>query len=641
MGEIESKLREFANIKDVVAHVKEHDTDSYLVAYYVAEEEIPSQTLREFLLEKLPEYMVPQFFVRMDSIQLTVNGKTDKSALPDPKCMEGETKEICLPETEMEKELADVWERVLGVRIKNATDNFFLLGGDSIKALQVVSELKKDDYTTKVDLIFHYQTIRELACHVEVLTQIADQGMVQGEMSLFPIQEWHLHRDNENKKHWNQAVLLQTEEEVDEDCLEGAFQRVVLHHDALRMVFDTEKGNAYIRGMEGELFEFIVEEEEGCCEKENVLQKANEIHDSFQIAEGPLVKAVLFKGEEESKLFICVHHLVIDSVSWRILIEDLLHSYRAILQGEEVELPLKTDSVKRWSEGLKQYFTRERIEDEVEYWTNLSQATHTKLVCKAGFEQDLYEDSAKVSAGLSAEETMQLLTEANVAYQTETQDLLLTALAKTMAEWNLVGSQFFVNLEGHGREDIVENVDITRTIGWFTSLYPVLLDSKFDDLGSMIKNTKEMVRRIPNRGIGYGILNEMADSPYKGKFTIKPEIGFSFFGEMNQMELDDSFHMLDMHYGNLNGKDVIRPYKLDITAYVEKGYLKFELEYNQKCFDKGSVKGLLNLLCENVIALSKHCMEKDSIEYTPDDFGTSDISLDELAFILEAGDAIE
>ncbi len=638
LGEIESKLREYAGISDVIAAVREKNGDEYLVAYYVAKDEQENAKLREYLLKRLPEYMVPQFFVRVDEIKLTTNGKADKRALPDI-TIENESAENALPENEMEEALVQAWINVLGLEKVSVTDNFFLLGGDSIKALQVVSELKKSGLTTKVDLIFHYQTIRELAPYVEEMTQVAEQGIITGEVTLLPIQNWFLNNNPKNYNHWNQAVLLAANVDIDEDYFEGALQKVVLHHDALRTVFNPKGLTAEINGIGGSLFEFELCETAGCCDSAFMLAKANQLQEEFDVENGPLFKSVMFRDGDDCFIFICAHHLVIDSISWQIILDDLIHSYYQLKDNEENSIPLKTDSVKAWAEALKDYWNKEKIDDEIKYWSDLVQSPSAKLNVNRDVD-NTYKNNEKQSITINPTDTSLITTEVNVAYNTETQDILLSALARALSVWS-GDSKYFINLESHGREaEAGKKLDVTRTVGWFTSLYPVLLDSDYADEGMLIKSTKEMLRRIPSHGIGYGILNYMKESPYKGTLDVNTEIGFSFFGDINNTQLGGDFEMVDMHYGNLIGDEVTRPYILDIVSFIENGRLVFEVNYNKLHFSKEQIETLLQHISDSLLQLGSHCLGKKSVEYTPDDFGSNEISMDELAFILEAADSI-
>lgn len=643
LGEIENILNKIEYITQSTVVFNDDDGKSELNGYVVSDMEINESDIKDKLKEQLPGYMIPSNIMRIESMPVTKNGKVDKRALPifSKRKLEIYTE----PENEVEKSICEAFSIILGKKTVGVRHNFFELGGDSIKALQIISELKKRRLTTEMSKIFKHQTPRELAPYITNYNKTAEQGMVNGEVELSPIQNWFLKRDSKDISHWNQAVLLETESEVDLDALVGAAQCVVLHHDALRCIFKKEEtqASAYNRGLDDNLYEIkIFHIPEDKDEEKFIKKHSDAMQQSIQLESGPLLKIGVFNGTALTRIFIGIHHLVVDSISWRILIEDFLHAYSMIEMDEEVKLESKTDSFKTWSKSLRRYLEEYDCAAEAEYWMGIKNTQTAALNSKPlSFEEDSMYNNVERILKFTKEDTEKLVLYSNHAYNTETVELLLTGLGLGLSKWNQGGDKFYFNLEGHGRENIIDNIDISRTVGWFTSVYPVLIQTNpSDSLENLIKNVKEELRRVPNKGIGYGILNELEESEYYHKLNINSEIGFSYFGEMNHFVLNDQFKMLDASYGQLVGNHVKRPYILNIIGFIENGSLCIKINYNKLQFAEFEIQRLMSGITTEINSVAEHCSSKSSTEYTPDDFGNNEISLEELDSILEASKKI-
>ncbi|NEU28318.1 non-ribosomal peptide synthetase, partial [Paenibacillus polymyxa] len=485
-----------------------------LVAYYVAEREVSAGKLRSLLGEELPNYMVPSYFIQLEQMPLTPNGKIDRKALPAPEGSLQSGADYVAPRTALEQTLASIWQGVLGAKSVGILDNFFDLGGDSIKAIQVSSRLLQAGYKLDMKDLFQYPSISLLSGHVHNVSRTADQGEVSGNVKLTPIQQWFFELSSAEPHYFNQSVMLHKAEGFDLDALHHTVTKVTEHHDALRMVFrQTEQGyKAWNRGVkEGELYHLDVVD---LMDVQNMAEvaaaiemKANAIQSSIRLDEGPLVKLGLFRCMDGDHLLIAIHHLVVDGISWRIVFEDFATGYEQAVRGEAIRLPYKTDSFSAWAERLSQYANSPAVDNEREYWQRLAHievASLPKDHERAAGQPLLVRDSETVTVAWSEQETRLLLQESHRAYNTEVNDLLLTALGSALYNWS-GQKRVLVHLEGHGREAIVSDIDITRTVGWFTSQYPVLLDvDGTSEVGQRIKQVKEDLRHVPRKGIGYG-----------------------------------------------------------------------------------------------------------------------------------------
>ena len=547
LGEIESALLKHEGIREAVITAFEDETGGKSLCAYVVQtlhvtsvQKFNIGELRAYLSKTLPEYMIPSYFVQLESIPLTANGKVDRKKLPKPEGSVDSGEAYAAPRNQIEEQLARVWGEVLGSEKMGINDNFFMAGGDSIKAIQVASRLNK--YGLKMELkdLFKNPTISEISPYIKYTAINMEQGVVEGEAPLTPIQRWFFKQELTDKHHWNQAFMLYNREGFNEAALRKAFIALVDHHDVLRMVYREDSGGIaqYNRGIdtgrqEEKLFSLEVLELPGAEGYEARIEaEATRIQGSMDLGEGPLVKLGLFKTDTGDHLLIAIHHLVVDGVSWRIILEDLERGYGFALKNEAIKLQDKTTSYKKWAEELSLYADSEELQAELKYWEKCEQALSRagRSAQDAGIKR-AREYSRNISKSLTEKETGELLHHTNRAYNTGINDILLAALA--MAADECMGKRVMaVNLEGHGRENIGKDIDISRTVGWFTTIYPVILEvGRPGDIPYIIKTTKEMLRRTPNHGIGYGILRYISAHEENARLALDPEISFNYLGQ--------------------------------------------------------------------------------------------------------------
>ncbi|WP_018882875.1 non-ribosomal peptide synthetase, partial [Paenibacillus massiliensis] len=669
LGEVEAQLLKLEAVHEAVVVAREDDQgQKQLCAYVVlkaAEAEdgllTPSMhELRTALSQELPSYMVPSYFVELPQLPLTPNGKVDRRALPEPEGRIDTGQDYVAARNAVESVLTSVWQSVLGIPQVGVLDNFFHLGGDSIKAIQVSSRLLQNGYKLEMRELFQYPTIAELSGRVQQVIRIADQGEVTGAVALTPIQHWFLEQQPANPEHYNQALLLHREDHMDEAALRVAIHQVVEHHDALRIVLrQTNDGGyeAWNRSIQdGEAYNLDVVDLTHVSSQADVArlleEKASDIQSSIQLENGPLVRLGLFRCADGDHLLIAIHHLVVDGVSWRILLEDLASGYEQAVRGESVQLPNKTDSFQMWADGLQQYAHSAALDKERAYWQGIerTEAAEAKLpkdyVRKSAAKPQLRDDRT-LTVTWTAEETEQFLKQAHRAYNTEANDLLLTALGIAIHEWAGL-SQVLVNLEGHGREAIVPNVDITRTVGWFTSQFPVVLDlGEGQDVGQCVKRVKEGLRRVPQKGVGYGILRylssqageqEAVQSNEKGQkspaFMIEPEISFNYLGQFDQDLSNSAFRMSTYSSGASISDTLTKRYALDLNSMISAGVLELTISYSSKTFMKKTIKQLAELLQTSLQHVLAHCVGKEVPELTPSDLSFQGLTAGELEHIV-------
>ncbi|MGA6168322.1 non-ribosomal peptide synthase/polyketide synthase [Amycolatopsis magusensis] len=573
-GEIEAALAAHPAIGQVAVLARQDHGIKRLVAYYTGD---PAATgdLAAFLGRTLPDYMVPAAFVRLDRLPLTVNGKIDRQALPAPG-FGGPTGGRTEPATEAERTLAAIWAEVLHCGDVGADANFFALGGDSILSIQVVSRARRAGLTLLPHDVFRYPTLAALAAHAGSAAgpRAAEQGPVTGTAPLTPIQRWY--RATQPRR-FDQRVVLEFAEDVDETALRGALAAVWAHHDALRLRFpdtgDLQHGDPVSPA------ELLVDEVD------------------FDPARGPLFAAVL----DGRRLLLAAHHLVVDGVSWRVLLEDLETAYRG------GDLGPKTSSYVDWARRLSAHAEAGGFDDELAHWRSLPPV---RPLPADGAGPATIADTGEVVTRLTAEETRALLREVPGVYRTQVNDVLLAALGRVLGEWT--GGVPVVDVEGHGREDLFEGVDLSRTVGWFTSIFPVALDVP-EDWGVALKSVKEQLRAVPRRGIGYGALRYLAGTAP----AIDPQVSFNYLGQFDEAggEL--------FRAGGLDADvdpDAARTHALDVVGRVVAGTLELSWSHGTGPHHRRTVE---DLACRTTAALREiiaHCARPDAGGRTPSDF---------------------
>jgi len=717
-GEIENVLRRLEGIKDAVVIVREDASgDKALYAYLTADTKVDTVSLRRKLAGELPEYMIPAFMLQIEAIPVTENGKLNKRALPEIERKTGE--EYAAPENAMEEILCDIFREILNVDEVGIRDSFFALGGDSIKAIRIVSRLRTHGYDLSVKDIMRGYTVETIAAQVKKAAEVKyEQKEVSGAVTPTPIlrkfEEWKLKKP----EHFNQAMMLKVDTE-DEAVVRRALDALVKHHDMLRAVY--RNGQIIIRESQaGRLYDFAVSDyreenseegkiEEGKIEEKKIEEECNRWQESMDLENGPLMKAVLFLTREGGRMFFCLHHLIVDGVSWRILFEDFENAVRQAENQNEITLPMKTASYREWSEALEEYRRSKKLAKEKAYWEKvISQIPEGRIEReegrgkeergkegrgkeergkeekgreekgreegrgeegrreraggegnrrerngraggegnrrerngRAGGEGDGREGNGRaegegaggegigregegygyVEAALSREATEQLLYEAGQAYHTEINDLLVCALG--MGIKDLTGQKkVAVSLEGHGREEIHKKIETDRTVGWFTSIYPVVFKLK-EDLGESIIEVKETLRGVPNHGIGYGLLEDELHRE-------ETELYFNYLGEISAGGRSSIYSC-----GRSSAEENRMPGSINVNAVVENGEFYFGIVYDRLSCSEKNMRRLAELYKQRLLDIMEYCVNQEEDILTLSDFA-QDLVPDDFEAITE------
>ncbi|WP_219536840.1 non-ribosomal peptide synthase/polyketide synthase [Nonomuraea guangzhouensis] len=594
---------------------------AYLIPADLAEGIPTPADLRAHLRLTLPGYMVPAAFVELAAFPLTPNGKLDRAALPAPDATRPEL-DYRQPSGPVEGELAGIWAELLGLDRVGVADNFFDLGGDSIVSIQAVARARARGLHFTPAQLFEHQTIASLAPLVTHRSAAdADDGPVLGEFPLTPIQQWFFAQELPEPALFSQSVVLESPTPIDEDALRTAVDALMRHHDALRTRYVRYDGGWVGRNDAAEPKTPLLVVPVG----DDVEERARQAQTGLDLENGPLASFVLFEREEGGPLLlVVVHHLAFDGVSWPILLEDLNLAYGQAERGEPVQLAPKTTSFKRWAERLAELARSPEVLAEIDYW-------RTVMAAPRALPRDLdgvnaSDSAARTAVTLGAGRTAQLLYEVPPVYRTQVNDVLLTALGDALTTWTGKAS-VLVDLEGHGREDVGADIDLSRTVGWFTSLYPVAL-SRTDDPGAALRRTKEQLRAVPRRGLGHGLLRHLAgrlDGPV-------PEVSFNYFGQTS----DEAgglgpFRPSGAALGTPLSPGGERSHLIEINSFVANGELTFVWTYSDQVHEEETVARLARDVLRALEELIDHCRAPGAGGRTPSDFplaGLDQVALD-------------
>ncbi|WP_437656313.1 non-ribosomal peptide synthase/polyketide synthase [Sorangium sp. So ce1182] len=646
LGEIEARLLEQPGVKEAVVLAREDVPGQKRLVAYVVLERIDGgahtgddprrawEALRSQLGEALPEYMVPQVYVLLEQLPLSANGKVDRRALPAPDLSQAQ-REYVAPSTALEQKLAEIWSKSLRVAQVGLYDNFFELGGDSIIALQVVGRAKSVGIGILPRDVFQHQTLSALAGVARwIEATVIDQGDAEGEAPLTPIQRWFFEQEFAEPHHWNQSVLLEVREPLDIEVLEAALQHLARHHDALRLRYRREGGQWrqwYSQGPQPRLTSRVDLSSEADASA-GIERAANAAQQSLNLAHGPLVRAVYMsrEGGASGRLLLVIHHLVVDGVSWRILLEDLQTVYRQLRKGESAALPAKSSSFKRWSEELQKLAASEQLGSEIEHWKRTLDGVASQLPANDPEADNTVASARTLRVELSEAETQALLTRAPQAYRAQASDLLLTALAHALCAWSGQES-LLVNLGGHGREDLFEGVDVSRTVGWFTTQYPVRLTPAGEDLGRSIKAVKEQLRAVPSKGIGHGVLRYLKGAGEALVAPERPRVAFNYLGQFDSSrDANQLFALAKEQSGDDRARSSTRDSWFDVNTAVHGDRLQINWRFCEDLHTEGQVRQLLERFVEQLHRLIEHCLDERSGGVTPSDFPLATLTQEEL-----------
>ena len=638
LGEIESILSQHPDVRETVVVAREDKPgDKRLFAYVTLTRPRTTAEMRDYLKKQLPEFMLPSAFVVLADMPVTANGKIDRKALAALQRSE-ERGPREAPHNETQQKLYEIWKEALGVQQIGINDNFFELGGDSILIIQVLSQAAKHGLKLTPQQVFEHQTIAalaEVAGSVEAVR--AEQGTISGQVPLLPMQRWFFLQQIDEKQHYNQSVMLEVPANLETELLRDCLNHLLAHHDALRARFLLRKG---------EWVQEIVEEQDPAPfdvvdlsglraeERDTEIEKhAARLQASLNLTDGPLIRVQLFRlDSERARLLFIIHHLVVDGVSWRVLLEDFYTAYQQKLRGDSIQLPPKTTSTKEWAFRLRDYASS--LGSELEYWLDEARTHAGAIPVNYDREANRSGPDDEIIFALSQPETHALLQEAPRAYNTQINDILLTALALTLKEWT--GHDcLLIDLEAHGREDLFPDIDLSRTVGWLNATYPALLRIDESDLGGALRNVKEQLRQVPRNGIGYGLLRYLGDLEERFASQPQAEVLFNYLGQADRM-LGLGGDWLPIPGANGGDRTDLyrRSHLLEVNGIVVGGQLRLAWAYSRKVHTAETIERLAEHYAEALRSLIAHCCSVEGSSYTPSDFPAARIDQKSLDLLM-------
>jgi len=563
--------------------------DNRLVTFYSSSR--AQSGLDALLAAQLPAHMVPAVWVELPALPLNSNGKIDRkalAALPLPQTQ----KDYAAPRNELERLLCQLFGELLGEALTGGrevgtSDSFFALGGDSILGLKLISRLREQGYSLTPRDLFRSPTPAALALATTPLLTQAEQGDVTGAMALMPLHQWFFDQQQPQAAYWNQSVLADSDRRLAPAIVQATLDRLVAHHDALRLRFTEVDGRwqAHIAP--------VAPAQLTCCDQpEQLLQVAQ----SLDLQHGPLFAAALLEGTPQ-RLYLVAHHLVVDAVSWTPLLEDFQQLYPALERGENPTLPAKTTSYRQWAERLQAHGAKATAEQR--YWSAQSTANQPPLNTVA--------ERRTLSARWDATRTHQWLTESHAAYRTQPEELLIAALAATLAEVEN-RHDLVVDLERHGRDAPLDGLDVSRTVGWFTTLYPLRVNANGGP-GDQVRNAKESLRAVPGQGLGYGLLRQRGELPAGS--------GDVLFNYLGHEQAPGGW----LRASSLTPPPDVAPtnrvtHGREVVAWLEDGVLRVEWHTVTPQVDSQLPARLL----ERLQGLVEHCLDPQAGALMPSDF---------------------
>ncbi len=621
LGEIESRAMLCPGVGQAVAMVKNEQLALYYTKRAGDTEDADEAAIRHFLAEELTDYMLPTVYIRMDAMPLTPNGKVNRKALPEPHLTSQES--FVEPENEYEATVAQCMQRILGRSERiGALDSFFALGGDSIKAIRLVSLLREKDMELRVADVMRQKTVRAIAgCASERKNAVLlSQEPIEGGIRDSAIVRYYKDLRLPVPSHFNQSVLLRSADRADLAKLQTALHAATVQHDMLRAVVKDE--SLYIRSADTVI---TIEEYTAAREKE-VTALCERLQAGIDMGSG-LFRAALIHTQEADLLFLLAHHLIIDGVSWRILVSDLEGAYAAVSEGREPVLPAKTSSYADYVEAIEAWRGSYSLEKEIPYWSDVQQSMET-MPCSLA--KDYERNFSAVSVSMSPEETSALFSANREGWRLEINDILLTAVARAFCAQTGRG-ELSVQMEGHGREALGDGLVTDRTVGWFTSIYPVVFEKiRAEDADSIrddLIRVKETLRRVPKKGVGYNLLRYL---PGERAVSLDADhvamVGFNYLGEMGAERSGEGMFAIDssIDTGRWSAKENCCGPDIDLNCAVTGGCFQLSMSYNESLYDGAAAKELADAVVRELKEITEFLNSKEEPVRTASDLGETE-----------------
>ena len=619
LEEIECVLNELPGIDEAVVTVQQNRaSQSQLVCHYEGQFAQDRDSFRSKIQGRLADFMIPDAFSKLDSLPRLPNGKIARNQLPPIGIVECRG-EYVAPSGPTEVTIAEIWREVLGVERVSARDNFFTLGGDSITSIQVISRARRSGLHIQPGDIGSHPILSELACRVDSSEPERTKSVQTIDNSwLSPMQAWFFNQNFRNQDHWNQSQLFELRPDFQFDLLTEAIQQVLNSHEMFRARFKCVDGDWRVIYDNREI--------ELAIELFSTDQRADlfALQSRIDIEDGPLFKIGIIDPAGAPQLLFVMHHLVVDLVSWQILVDDIEFVYEKLVAGNQPELPEATVSFAQWIDWSRRDAAAVE-ESEIERWRSLSAGLYD------GRRRPGSEGAARHwSNSLDEESTTALIGAANQTYNTRPQDLLLAALAMTFCNRE-DSRKYLIELESHGRDYLEPSMDLSRTIGWFTAAFPFELQFDYSSIGKSIKETKERLRQHSDPGARYPVLRAEKRVP-----AIQPELLFNFHGIHRPRKNQGVLKQIAGGFDCARAPDNHQTHPLILNISATK-HLQCSWRFDPEIFTEKSIFTMADQYVRNLEKIIQHCRLAEA-EYSPSDFADSGMNQSELDEFLDGFD---
>ncbi len=590
LGEIEAAIAQHPLVRQVAVVAREDAPgDKRLAAYLVGPDPSPQvvDELRHAMRAKMPDYMLPAHFVWLDALPLTQNGKLDRTALPAPIVQRADTTRPCVPpRNATEAALAAVWQAVLRVDRVGIDDHFFELGGDSILSIQVLARCRQQGLHFTPKDLFTRPTIAQLADVVRVVSAPAATPATasSGVVPLTPIQQWFFEQQFADAHYWNQAFVFEVPAGINLAALETALGGLVARHDALRLRYHQDERGHWSQQYASDARSLpldrvdvssVAAEARGAA----VTAAAAAAQATFDLGQGPLARAVHFDfgPADRGRLLLAIHHLVVDGVSWRVLREDLEALFLTATGAAAPSMPDLTTSVQAWSHALTAYAASAEAQRALAHWRALDTDPGWRWPHHVAGQAPCAA-TGSLSTRLSREETRALLQRVPAVFHTQINDALLTALGRALQR-HTGQDRVRIDLEGHGREHIADGLDVSRTVGWFTTLFPVDLQlAGAADAVETLLAVKAQLQQVPDRGLTFGLLRYLSSDPAVRESLARmapSPVLFNYLGQFDAVVAGSTmFGFAAESSGPWRSPRAHRSHPVEVVAVVRDGQLE-------------------------------------------------------------------
>jgi non-ribosomal peptide synthase protein (TIGR01720 family) len=571
-----------------------------------------------YLLAVVPNALLPPLHVRAAKTRVASEKKGDSGK-----------KEVASSETE--KTIVAIWQEILNIEEIGVDQNFFRMAGDSLKATRIIGRMRKAGFQVSMKDFFNHPTIRSLAKYVKpVGSSKQKRDLYQEEIPLTPIQHFYFEFNQHNPHHFNQSLMFHVPE-ADEEGLRLIFDKIIEQHDAFRLKLCSKQGRWIQTVSRQPVLDYFVSKDytNHPDPDTDILATANAMQRSIRLEDGLLLRVGFFKTRESNRLLIIVHHLAIDRLSWDILLDNLNTLYLQWTTQKDLNLEGESQSVAAYAFHLKQIANSKEILDQIDYWKRIEDQSSPGLMPINIVQSRLARDVRRKSFAFGEAETKKLLEEANEAFGTSLNDLVLGALVQVISKYSGTDT-VILWAEGHGREEIGDSPNIDSAMGWFTTLYPLLFENNSEDISRHIIEVKEVLRRVPANGLGYGILKYLTDPNKRTLLTFKqrPLIVYNYLGQLNEAK-DSAISIANGLVGDMQPEELPSETMLNIHAIVVKGRLRITIEYNRFEFDEMTIQIMMHQWTEYISVIVDHCL-KHHKQLTPSDLDFKDLSTDDV-----------